>query len=232
MHPTTIVLVKPLLSLLHDALLKKKYDHNCYFLPFAIPLVDHKGNGGWSSWADHWNKACGIERSRTRTCNNPTPYCGGAFCAGSDTQRMDTCCPGKSFAGLILPPPSSTSHASFARNVVGVLYTPRASKKSDSHTVRYPQKTVASQSGLLGGGGISQPSLITLRLPLATGPLAGTAHAQTLHQHAMVLVVMARHLNPRQLQTATFNALSTTDTQLLSTSMVPTTAFDMLPHCL
>lgn len=61
----------------------------------------------------------------------------------------------------------------------------------DSHTVRYPQKTVASQSGLLGGGGISQPSLITLRSALATGALAGTAHAQTLHRHAMVLVAMA-----------------------------------------
>lgn len=47
-------------------------------------------NGGWSDWSG-WNtctsdssNVCGIgTQTRTRTCNNPTPSCGGAACIGS-----------------------------------------------------------------------------------------------------------------------------------------------------
>lgn len=50
------------------------------------------GNGGWSDWGS-WNKTCGSPRTRSRSCNNPTPYCGGSGCGGSSTERTDTCCP-------------------------------------------------------------------------------------------------------------------------------------------
>ena len=49
--------------------------------------------GGWSSWSSCENAA--DLKTRTRQCDNPTPYCGGASCSGSIT---DTALCGK-FSG-------------------------------------------------------------------------------------------------------------------------------------
>lgn len=56
-------------------------------------------DGGWSEWSD-WS-TCSVEcgggtQTRTRTCTNPIPYCGGADCVGgnSETQNCNTqACP-------------------------------------------------------------------------------------------------------------------------------------------
>ena len=62
----------------------------------TIPPV----NGGWSAWSA-WS-ACSVScgggtQTRTRTCTNPVPSCGGASCVGSsvDTRNCNTqsCCP-------------------------------------------------------------------------------------------------------------------------------------------
>ncbi len=45
-------------------------------------------DGGWGSWGD-WSNcsvSCGGgEQSRSRPCNNPSPYCGGSYCSGAGT---------------------------------------------------------------------------------------------------------------------------------------------------
>lgn len=55
-------------------------------------------NGGWSSWGtwSAWSNVGGCNscqqrqtRSRSRSCNNPTPSCGGAFCSGSSLESEE-----------------------------------------------------------------------------------------------------------------------------------------------
>ncbi len=49
-------------------------------------------NGGWSDWSIRDN-TCGISGTQTRTCTNPAPANGGAYCVGPATQTYtNTAC--------------------------------------------------------------------------------------------------------------------------------------------
>merc|ERR1712228_674136 len=56
-------------------------------------------NGLWSTWTS-WSrcsKSCGTgSQTRTRSCNQPAPSCGGSSCRGSGSEGQDCntqCCP-------------------------------------------------------------------------------------------------------------------------------------------
>ena len=57
-------------------------------------------NGNWGSWGsyDSCSVTCGDgTKSRTRSCNNPSPFGGGSDCSGSSTQSANCnngACPG------------------------------------------------------------------------------------------------------------------------------------------
>lgn len=50
-----------------------------------IPSVPDPINGGWSNWSAQ-NTQCGYSGIQTRTCTNPSPSNGGAYCYGPSTQ--------------------------------------------------------------------------------------------------------------------------------------------------
>ena len=62
-------------------------------LPFSTIQCNYSVvDGGWSSWTEgSCSETC--IRIDTRTCNNPTPYCGGLPCEGSSTHE-EPCSPG------------------------------------------------------------------------------------------------------------------------------------------
>ena len=67
-----------------------------YLHSFYCSVVD----GGWSSWTEgSCTKNCGGGTKQfTRSCNNPTPSCGGLSCIGNSTYEEECnkfCCRGK-----------------------------------------------------------------------------------------------------------------------------------------
>ena len=43
-------------------------------------------DGGWSAWSACSPGYCGARGTQTRTCNNPSPSCGGSACAGASSR--------------------------------------------------------------------------------------------------------------------------------------------------
>ena len=84
--------------LLYTALYIYIYIYISLFSFYAC-IVD----GGWSSWTQgSCSTTCGYGTlTLSRSCTNPTPYCGGSNCPGLDVSQTicnNGCCPGKSLA--------------------------------------------------------------------------------------------------------------------------------------
>ena len=79
------------------------YVHKCMLYIFHFRLVFlyyYVVHGGWSSWSQGaCSKTCGGGIMRfNRTCNNPSPSCGGLPCRGSSVHEEscnEFCCTGK-----------------------------------------------------------------------------------------------------------------------------------------
>jgi len=45
-------------------------------------------NGGWSGWSGGYSSECDESATQRRSCNNPSPSCGGAGCSGPSTRTI------------------------------------------------------------------------------------------------------------------------------------------------
>ena len=77
-----------------------KHTHSNYIIILMAHGSIFVVNGGWSSWTcEACSKTCGGGTQRcTRSCNRPTPSCGGKDCPGSSVNYItcnSICCPGK-----------------------------------------------------------------------------------------------------------------------------------------
>src|SRR3989344_1699194 len=65
--------------------LNPNYDGMGYTRSYTNPQCSVKVDGGWSDWSQR-STQCGYSGVQTRTCTNPSPQNGGAYCSGPSTQ--------------------------------------------------------------------------------------------------------------------------------------------------
>ena len=104
------------------------------------PIINTPVNGGWSDWSSKDN-SCGISGVQTRSCNNPTPAYGGAYCSGPSYQSYtNPVCP-----NLILPP------------VVSLTATPTSVSYGGSSTLSW--NSTNNPSCIANGGWSGQKAM-------------------------------------------------------------------------
>ena len=96
----------------------------------ACPIVNTPVNGGWSDWSPKDN-TCGISGTQTRTCTNPAPANGGAYCVGPSTQTYTNAACEVSIPTI----PSGISAYAVSKNQINVSWGP--SSGGDGSQIAY-----------------------------------------------------------------------------------------------
>ncbi|MFA6353632.1 MAG: hypothetical protein WCW93_01730 [Candidatus Paceibacterota bacterium] len=160
--------------------------------PCSVPV-----NGGWSDWSAK-STQCGYSGTQTRTCTNPSPSNGGAYCSGSSTQ-------------------SYTNEACFVQTPTVTLYAnPSSIQYGGNSTLVWNSANATScssywtSSTATSGSGIVNPNVTTtysVTCVNSTGQQASASATVSVNQTTQTPTVTL-YANPSSIQNGNSSILT------------------------